>query len=59
VVIALGIKETLVDKVTGLIIIEVDLGMSKEQLMVKALINSGAQGNFVSQAWAKQYLQKP
>jgi hypothetical protein len=44
----LGIKETLADKVTGLIIIEADLGTSKEQLMVKALINSRAQGNFIS-----------
>jgi hypothetical protein len=45
---ALGIKEMLADKVTGLIIIEADLGMSKEQLIVKALIDSGAQGNFIS-----------
>jgi hypothetical protein len=59
IVVALGIKETPADKVTGLIIIEADLGISKEQLTVKALINSRAQGNFISQAWAKQHLQKP
>jgi hypothetical protein len=46
--VVLSIKETPVDKVIGLIIIEADLGMSKEQLIVKALINSRAQGNFVS-----------
>jgi hypothetical protein len=42
VVVVLGIKEMPADKVTGLIIIEADLGMSKEWLMVKALVNSGA-----------------
>jgi hypothetical protein len=47
-VVVLGIKEMPADKVIGLIIIEADLGMSKEQLMVKALINSRAQGNFIS-----------
>ena len=38
----LGIKELLTDKITGLIIIDTDLGTFKEQLTVKALVNSRA-----------------
>jgi hypothetical protein len=41
-VVVLGIKGMPADKVTGLIIIKADLGTSKEQLIVKALVNSRA-----------------
>ena len=48
IVIILDINKLLINKVTGFIIIEVDLGIPKKWLIVKALINNKTQGNFIS-----------